>query len=171
MEHKLIDLLKEIIDRTLSSNQKIRFDIVGSGDNGERIVNELVSRYPKNVKWYGFASEKRLVEEYRNSSLLAFPSRFESFGLSLAEGQAYGLPGIAFDVRGPNVIMKNSIQGKLVRPFNTEAFSSEILTYYKMWEKDKAGYLNLKKRISKMVIDRFGEKRILPQVIGMLSER
>ena len=56
-----------------------------------------------------------------------FPSRFESFGMSLAEGQGYGLPAIAFNVRGPNVTMKNKLQGKLITPFDVDEFVSEIL--------------------------------------------
>ncbi|EQD46995.1 glycosyl transferase group 1 [mine drainage metagenome] len=108
-----------------------------------------------------------MVEEYNNASVLAFPSRFESFGVSLAEGQAYGLPAVAFDVRGPDVIMKNSMQGTLVAPFDVDVFASEINKYYKIWNSDKDSYLKLKRRISRIIIDRFGKDVILPKIEDM----
>jgi glycosyltransferase involved in cell wall biosynthesis len=169
IEHKGIDLLESIIENTLGRDKSIHFEIVGSGDDGKDIVEGLVERHPDNVKWLGFVSEKKLVEEYNNASVLVFPSRFESFGLSLAEGQAYGLPAVAFDVRGPDVIIKNRLQGRLVKPFDVESFVSEILGYHKLWKNDKEDYLRIKRSVSNMVIDRFGEKAILPKVMKMLT--
>ena len=126
IQHKGIDLLEEIINKTLEAYHDIIFHIVGSGDDGEDIIRGLVRKYPRNVVWLGFVSEKRLIREYLSSDVLVFPSRFESFGMSLAEGQGYGLPAIAFNVRGPNVTMKNKLQGKLITPFDIDGFVSEI---------------------------------------------
>ncbi len=171
IEHKGIDLLCEIIEKTLAKNKEIHFEIIGSGDNGEKIVKDLVNRHRNNVKWHGFVTESKLIDEYNDANLLVFPSRFESFGLSLAEGQAYGLPAVAFDVRGPDVVMKKDVQGKLVKPFDTDEFASNVEKYYKMWKEDSKSYLKMKQSISKSIIERFGEDRILPKVKDMLSER
>ncbi len=169
--HKGIDLLRDIIGKTLKADGEVHFKIIGSGEDGEVIVKVLAKTYPKNVQWLGFVKEDKLIEEYSNASLLIFPSRFESFGLSLAEGQGYGLPAIAFKVRGPNVIMRDAKQGVLVKPFDTTAFSSSIVKYHKTWIKDKRAYLKLKSEVSKIVLSRFGEKEIMPKLVSMLSER
>lgn len=167
--HKGIDLLAEIVAKTVKLDPGVKFHIIGSGDDGEGIVRDLARKFPSNVSWLGFVSDKQLVKEYLNSDLLVFPSRFESFGLSLAEGQGYGLPGVSFNVRGPDVIMNDPVQGKFAKPFDTDSFSREIVAYHKLWKKDKAAYLSAKKRISRLIIDRFGESRIIPEVEGMLK--
>ncbi|MCL5412868.1 MAG: glycosyltransferase family 4 protein, partial [Candidatus Marsarchaeota archaeon] len=167
--HKGIDLLSDIIEKSLALDGNMEFRIIGSGDDGEGQIKGLASKYPKNVKWLGFVSEKRLIEEYRNASVLVFPSRFESFGLSLAEGQGYGLPAVAFDVRGPDVIIQDRRQGVLVRPFDTSAFADSILDYRRLWSKDKKEYGRLKSRISEIMLKRFGEETIFPKLESMLK--
>lgn len=168
--HKGIDILGDVIDKVIAKNNKVVFHIVGSGDGGEDMVREMVKRHPKNVKWLGFVNERTLVKEFQDASLFAFPSRFESFGVSLAEAQAYGLPAVSFDVRGPKLVMKDKIQGKLIEPFDADAFASQVLNYYKMWERDKKAYAALKSSISRVVLSRFGEKVIFPKLVRMLSE-
>ncbi len=169
--HKGIDLLADIIDKILTLGYDIHFDIIGSGDDGEVLVKDVVSRHSKNVRWLGFVTEKELSEAYDRSGMLVFTSRFESFGLSLAEAQAHGLPAVAFKVRGPDVIIKDKKQGILVEPFDTDRFSAEVIKYFKLWDSDARAYGKLKKRISEVVIGRFGEEAILPKVKRMLKER
>jgi len=61
-------------------------------------------------------------------------SRIEAFSLVTLEAQAYGLPVIAFDIKGPHDIIKNDFQCKLIEPFKIEDFVEAILYYYKLWE-------------------------------------
>jgi Glycosyltransferase len=43
---------------------------------------------------------------YEDAAIFCFPSRFEGFGLALAEAQAFGIPSIAFDCDcGPSEII------------------------------------------------------------------
>ncbi len=169
IEHKGVDFLIEIINKVLKLNSNIFFDIVGSGDNGEKIVMNLVKKNPNNVKWLGFINEKMLSKEYAKANLLLFPSRFESFGLSLAEGQAYGLPAVAFNVRGPNVIIKNNLQGALIEPFHVNLMVSEVIKYYKLWKNNKKDYFRIKQSISKIITRRFGQDTIMPKIINMFT--
>ncbi len=78
--------------------------IAGDGD--------IPSDLPDNVV-PGPASDIR--SEYLNSSLFVLSSRYEGFGLVLAEAQAAGLPMVSFDCKcGPGEIITDGEDGFLV---------------------------------------------------------
>lgn len=169
VNHKGLDLLNKVIDRVLSENLKIKFRIFGSGGDGEELVKSIVGRHRGNVAWPGFLEDKALSKEYNSASLLVFPSRFESFGLSLIEAQAYGLPAVAFNVKGPKDIMKKSFQGALVSPFDVEAFARSVLNYYDLWHSDRKAYERLRGKISSYVLRTYSDKVIVARIRGMLD--
>ncbi len=169
VSHKGIDLLSKVIEKTLAKNDQIHFAIVGSGDDGESVVKDLMRRYPKNVTWDGFVEEAELRHRYQEASLFAFTSRFESFGLSLAEAQSYGIPAVSFAIKGPKEIIKDHFQGTLVKPFDTDDFANAVLHYYELWKAKKITKA-LKLKISKDVLSRYGPDVVLPKVSKMFIE-
>jgi len=54
--HKGLDFLIKIIDKTIERNKNIKFHIFGSGEDGQKLVEELSNKYPNNVKYLGFIS-------------------------------------------------------------------------------------------------------------------
>ena len=168
---KGIDMLRSIIETTLGRNNDIKFHIIGSGEDGERIVKRIAEEHKRNVTWYKFVSDKFLKEEYRRASLFIMPSRYETPGLTLLEAQGYGAPAMAFDVPGPKDIMKDRAQGALIEPFNTGRFSKAILDYYSLYKKDKAAYLSIKLKIRKLIQGRYGEKEFISKFASMLKSK
>ena len=165
--HKGIDLLREIINKALDRNKNIEFRIFGSGEDGQELVENLAKRYPENVKYLGFISNKNVEKEYENSSLYIMTSRIEAFPLIILEAQAHGLPVIAFDIRGPQDIIGN-ISGSTIKPFDTGAFVDEILRYYNLW---KEGKLNdkYKERIKNYIFNRYSDNVIISKLEKMFE--
>ena len=80
---KLIELLK---------GKDIQFNIVGEGE-----LRSLIPNY-KNVKYMGSLSHERLLQTYKNSTILISPSYSETFGLVILEAMAKGLVILTSDL-------------------------------------------------------------------------
>lgn len=169
IRHKGLDLLAKIVDRVMETEKGIAFHVVGSGKEGEPIMSELSNKYPENFIWKGFLSEEELEEEFNASSLFLSPSRGENFGISLGEAQVHGLPAVAFRVMGAEDIMTNKEQGALVEPFDTNSFAGSVIEYYGKWKSDPASYAEMKKAISALIRNKFGDEKMISGLEVMLS--
>jgi glycosyltransferase involved in cell wall biosynthesis len=167
--HKGIDLLVKIIEKVLELNKDIEFHIFGSGEDGQKLIEELNKKYPNNVRYLGFIPNKQLEKEYQEASLYIITSRIESFSLVTLEAQAHGLPVIAFDIKGPHDIIKKDFQGKLIEPFDIDKFIKAILYYYTLWKKRKLS-ANYKRQIINYIVSNYSEEKIMPNLEKMFKK-
>ncbi len=164
---KGIDLLSQIIEKTLIKNKKIEWHIAGSGSDGKTLLTKLVKKYPKNLIYKGFVWKELLIKEYKKATIFTLTSRSETFSLVTLEAQIFGLPVISFNITGPRDIISD-FSGSLIKPFDTDAFANEILRYYNLWEE---GILDAKykKRIINYVFNKYSDKIIIPKIKKMFS--
>ena len=103
-----------------------------------------------------FEPVKNIQEKYLQSSIYAFSSRYEGFGMVLIEAMICGVPCVSFDCPcGPSDIIKNDEDGFLVENGNIELFATSII---RLIENE-----DLRKKMGSLA--RENVKRYLPEII------
>lgn len=89
------------------------------GDGPQR--NMLEKKYRDKVLFTGYRKGQELVDLLSASDVFVLPSKTDTFGLTIVEAMACGLPVAAYDVQGPRDIISNGIDGFLGDDLQTNA--------------------------------------------------
>jgi len=120
IEHrKGVDLLLRAFARLLSTetttNIGSHLHIVGSGKLQMLCRNFVIEKNMRDrVHFWGSVSEQTKFSLLKSCDICVFPSRQESFGITILEGMAAGKPIISTKVGGIPEIMKDGRNGLLV---------------------------------------------------------
>lgn len=88
--------------------------IFGNGDRS--IYQEIVDKYNIEGSVHLMPATNDIADEFSRSSLYVMSSRYEGFGLVLAEAMSCGLPCVSFDCPyGPREIIKDGEDGLLAK--------------------------------------------------------
>jgi glycosyltransferase involved in cell wall biosynthesis len=125
VHQKGFDMLLEawhLLDKHLSDWHLYIF-----GNENRKPYQHIVDKYDMNHHVHLMPATPEIVEEFSKSSIFVLSSRFEGFGLVLAEAMSCGLPCISFDCPyGPRDIITDQEDGILVENGNIEALAKAI---------------------------------------------
>lgn len=96
------------IDRFLALDMPGTKIVVGDGPDRQR----LEQAFPQ-TRFLGLRTGLSLASVYDQADVFVFPSRFETYGLVVAEAIASGLPVAAYPVAGPIDIVRPGVTGVL----------------------------------------------------------
>lgn len=123
---KRVDRLLRIWGILRSRYPDWSLDIVGDGDDKERLVRLSEDLGLKNVIFHGFKNPKPF---YEKASILCLTSESEGFGMVVLEGADFYCPAVAYDVSdGLRSIVRSNENGILVKPFKQECFIKSLDT-------------------------------------------
>jgi len=112
-----------------SEHEGLTLHVVGGGDN-LNYYKELSKKLDiiKKINFYGQVDHKQISEYYSNADILVLPtiSNAESLGLVILEAMSFGLPIVATLVGGIPYVVKNNINGILVRPGDSHELGKAI---------------------------------------------
>jgi glycosyltransferase involved in cell wall biosynthesis len=91
------------------------------------LQTKLSPEIAKNVSFVGSIKHSQLVKLYQQANILINPSLSESFGMSLVEAMATGIPVIASKVGGMTGIVEEGKTGFLVESDNPNALAEAII--------------------------------------------
>ncbi len=137
------------------------------GDGPERIIlEELVKKkHLKNIVFTGFISRNQLILLLSASDLYVSPTLYESFGISVLEALASGLPIVCSNIMSLPEIVEDGKNGFLVPPSDSRAISEEISKI--MFDKSLQDKFRVNNRQKAML---FSIESILPKFIKIYSD-
>ncbi len=111
-----------------ATGRRWRLEIVGRGSQ-EGYLRSLTERWGivEHVEFCGFVEPRSLPAKFNQFTVAAYGSACqESFGVSLLEAQACGVPVVATDVGGFREVVKEGTTGFLVPPGDFRAMAEAI---------------------------------------------
>lgn len=147
---------------------KIKFFITGKSDGDYKYEQELKLLTKKNniedtVIFGGYIDWFKCIEAF---DVLIIPSYAEPFGLVTVEAGLYEVPVIAFATGGTPEIIKNGINGFLVKNVSAEDLASKVIYVYN--KRKKLRKIGL--RAKKIVMEKFNEKKMRESILNIVKE-
>lgn len=118
----LIDIWKEVIKKEPSR----KLVMIGDGELELEVREKIKKLHLENsIDLIGFADGEKKFEYFKNSKIMVHPATYDSGGMAAAEGMAWGLPGVSFNLEAlktyyPKGMVKTE-QG------NVEQFAENVL--------------------------------------------
>jgi glycosyltransferase involved in cell wall biosynthesis len=111
---------------------------------------ELNRKSADGVLWIGSQEPQEIIDWYKRAMLFVMPSYFESFGISVVEAMAFGLPVVCTRAGGIPETVDDGVTGLMVEPGNSSQLAEAI-----------SGLLSDSQRREKM--GRAGQEKVLKE--------
>ncbi|HRD23394.1 MAG TPA: glycosyltransferase family 4 protein [Candidatus Hydrothermia bacterium] len=113
------DLFCKIVKKVLRKTTNIKFLVAGEGTL-KRYIQKLCDEYPQNVFYLGYLPYIKMLQYYQKIDLLISTNRYSNLTLPTIEALSHGVPVIAFDTQETSRLLKDGLNGFLVKPFEVE---------------------------------------------------
>lgn len=130
---KNIACLLDAFAKAFSNQEKVFLNIVGEGPE-RSLLEHRVERLgiEAQVTFQGLQNRRGVRAALWNAHAFVLPSRFESFGVTLIEAMATGLPVVATASGGPEDLVTRET-GLLVPPEDSAALRDALRTLRRTW--------------------------------------
>jgi glycosyltransferase involved in cell wall biosynthesis len=124
----------------LEKRKDIKLVVIGGKRDYIRIIEKLAKSLGiiDNILILSNVSDEEVYSAFKHAELVVISSIYEPFGIVALEAMYFGKPIVAFKVGGLKEIVKNKVNGILVRERNIEELANaivKILSDVKMREK------------------------------------
>ncbi|MFC1632053.1 glycosyltransferase family 4 protein [Candidatus Omnitrophota bacterium] len=165
----LIFAMREVI----KACPEVQLLLVGDGPEKQRLLTQVQELGLANNIFFSPSTLDTSVP-LSIMDIFVFPSLMEGLGLAIIEAQAMGLPVVASDVGGIYTVVKEGVNGLLVRPGNSQRLAEAIVGLLK--DRNKAIAFGGQGR--RQMLGQFGLKqmvdgieRVYAQVLSVKAKR
>lgn len=119
---ELIDIWREVCQK----KKRAKLAMIGVGPL-EQAVRRKIKKYKleKNIDLLGFKDGQEKYQIFQQAKIILHPATYDSGGMAAAEGMAWGLPGVSFDLEALKTYYP---KGMIKTPQgNLEKFAENIL--------------------------------------------
>jgi glycosyltransferase involved in cell wall biosynthesis len=114
IKRKGVSILASAFLKLCAQNRDATLEVVGDGVLRSDLQHKLRA-VEARTRFHGFQPWSKLPEIYHGSSILCVPSRYDGWGLVVAEGLAAGLPVIATDKTGAALdLIEHGVNGWII---------------------------------------------------------
>jgi glycosyltransferase involved in cell wall biosynthesis len=137
----------EIIRRVRALVPEAQFKFLGTLTDNDRVLRDLNIPACNWIEMVPEFQPDELPKLLSNSTVGAFPTYAEGFGLALLEQLAAGIPTVSYAAPGPGSILHSSLPDLLVPVGNVEQFSAALI---QILSADLASYRKLIEQCAKV---------------------
>lgn len=129
-------IIKFLLESPLSEN--CCFLLVGTGPMKKSLIEKFNSKgLSDHIFTAGLLNSNDVVNAYSAMDLFAFSSKSETQGMVITEAMAAGTPVVAIDAPGVREVVKDNINGKLLRNTDSDEFCAAIEAMVNLTREDK----------------------------------
>jgi glycosyltransferase involved in cell wall biosynthesis len=153
----LIDIWKKVCDK----KPEAKLAIIGDGEL-EGALNDKIEKLDlkENIDMLGFMDGEEKYEVFKRSKIMVHPATYDSGGMAAAEGMAWGLPGVSFDLEALNTYYPKGM--KKTEQEDVDGFAENVLEVIS----DKELYESLSKDARDLVLEVWDWKKRAERIFG-----
>jgi glycosyltransferase involved in cell wall biosynthesis len=164
---KNLDLLLEAYRRLSARRDNVNLLLVGDGPY-IGTIRKAMHGYDR-VVLTGKLEQAVLPEVYAGSDMFIFPSIADTFGMSVLEAQACGLPSIVSEAGGPKEIIIPGETGFVASSTDVDEWVRTIEHVIDLMENDLEAYIDMREKSRDNVLANFNWGAVLAGLMGKRS--
>lgn len=161
---KNIQLICDAYDELLNRGLNINLIIAGDGPD----LKQFSQRYAgqNNVLLTGRVNPEAMPALYSFADLQAFPSRTDTFGMVVLEGQACGLPTLVSNCGGPKEIIHDQKTGLIISSDDPLLWADHMEAYLQICNDSPVAYAKLRQKCHKHIESKYSWEYVLQTLFG-----
>jgi glycosyltransferase involved in cell wall biosynthesis len=164
---KGLDVLLESFHRVMKARPNMNMRLVLADDIPDRHMLEVLAEkleIEDKIEFAGLLPPDQLADLIRRSHVLVSSSRFETFGRTIMEGNACGIPVVATRTVGSSYILSSTDQGILCEVESVDSLSQAMMEMISRYPEYKA------EKIQSIIASRFNADIVLEEWIKLYKE-
>lgn len=166
---KNMPFLADLFERLAPEHRDLNLLVAGDGP-WLLDMRRRLAEWPR-VRFTGRLPRESLPTLYAGSDLLLFPSDTDTFGMTVFEAQACGLPALVSDQGGPREIIEPGVTGWVAPSRDLDAWARRITEFLRL-RRDHPDLLTEMRQAARARIAHHGNwNRVLDELMGIPGER